>query len=282
MAHHSDHGGNLSLLVRGAAVAAVVLGGSLGGVAAIHEVSSRGRNAVSVAMIGAQPGDTVRVAGGVYRERVTVEPEVLLMAAARHEAVIDAGGRGTAVTLSRGSSIEGFVVRGASVGILSRSSAGAIRHCRVVRNQGTGIMVIGPLPVVRDNVVAYNRGSGIQLQDSRQGEGEGVVDHNTVAYNANHGIALSLSGGVVISNNIIAFNQRYGVRVCDECRGVNLVQNNIYGNYSTPLTLPSGNMSEDPGFVAPKKRRMNFRLAPDSPCRSRGTDRTDPGARFRR
>jgi nitrous oxidase accessory protein len=91
---------------------------------------------IGAALEAAGPGDTVRVAPGVYRERLRVEGPVVLVGEGRP--VVDAGGEGHVVEAQGGLEIRGFHLRGSG----TRTDA-----------EHAGVMVRDGRAVVEDNVL---------------------------------------------------------------------------------------------------------------------------------
>jgi hypothetical protein len=106
----------------------------------------------------------------------------------------------------------------------------------------------------------------------------GSIDHNTIAYNGNHGASIGGTSRIIIENSIVAFNERYGLKNEPEGGVAEMVSCVLYGNTLSLLRLPDGCIAADPGFV--NARKMDFSLRTDSPCIARGTDRQDIGARL--
>jgi len=239
-------------------------------------VPSQQAKSIGAAMTVARPGDTVRVKNGTYREKIFLTPGVVLISENLFGAVIDGGGKGTVVTMSNASEISGFEVRGGTVGIFSATAQAAIRRCRVIHNFQSGVMCVGTLPKMEDNFIVFNKGSGVQGWDVRTTSGS--INHNTIAFNANHGIALGGSTSITIENNIIAFNDQFGVKPAEETVRVVLVNNNFYQNARISSNLPSDNISADPLFEDAK--RFNFNLMKESRSIGLGTDNQNLGSRI--
>jgi len=231
---------------------------------------------IGQAMAGARPGDTVKVMDGVYREAVFVAPGIVFMANTQFKAVLDGGGRSTVVTMSTGAVISGFEIRNGTIGVFSSSGQAVIRQCRITNHIQSGIMCVGALPRIEDNFIVYNKGSGIQGWDVRTTSGS--INHNTIAFNSNHGVALGGNTSITIENNIIAFNDQFGVKPGDEAVRVELANNNFYQNAKISNVLPSDNISTDPLFTDAK--RFNFNLLRESRCIGMGTDNQNLGSRI--
>lgn len=241
------------------------------------DVPSLGMRTISEAMIRAKLGDTIYVSNGVYKEHIMMAPGVTLVAKNPLKATIDGKGKGTCVTMSKGCAISGFEIRNGTIGVFSNGSNNQILSCRIIHNWQTGIVVVRHLPKIEDNIIAFNKASGIQGWDVRSTTA--TVNHNTIAFNSNHGIALGGSSEIVIENNIIAFNERFGLKILKEQERVQVANNNFYRNLYAPSGIPAGNFSFDPAFTAPRAG-LNFKLDPALCCKAKGTDNLDLGTRI--
>jgi parallel beta-helix repeat protein len=240
-------------------------------------VPSVGVKKIGEAMINAKSGDTVMVDNGVYHELVYVKAGVSLIARNTFKAVIDGSGKGTVVTLSANTTVSGFEIRNGTIGVFSREAGNAIVNCRIVKNWGTGVMAVRHLPKVEDNIIAFNRASGIQCWDVRSTNAS--INHNTIAFNQNHGIALGGSCDVVIENNMITFNERMGIKHSDQAVRTQLVKNNLFGNLQLTKTTPAENFSFDPKYSSPRAK-MDFKVETDQPCCMYGSDNKILGTRI--
>jgi hypothetical protein len=239
-------------------------------------VPSAAAKTIGKAMAAAKPGDTVKVMEGTYKEAVFVTPGVVFISNTPFKAVLDGRGRNTVVTMGTSSVISGFEIRNGTVGVFSASAQAVIRQCRIMQNIQSGIICVGALPRIEDNFIVYNKGSGIQGWDVRTTSGS--INHNTIAFNANHGISLGGNTSITVENNIIAFNDQFGVKPGSETVRVMLVNNNFYQNARISANLPADNMSADPLFIDAK--RLNFNLMKESRSIGQGTDNQNLGARI--
>jgi hypothetical protein len=239
-------------------------------------VPSSANPTITKGLFAAKSGDTVIVENGIFSEKVRVKPGVFLRARSQLKSVLDGSGKGCVVTLEGGAGISGFEIRNGTIGITSNNIENVILQCRITGMGETGISCSGQLPKIEDNIIVYNKGSGIQgwnLQPSSVS-----ISHNTIAYNANNGVAFGGKSIVVLENNIIAFNQRLGIKISEETVTVNLIKNVFFQNGSMSYIIKlDGNFTCDPKFVEPKK--MLFSMQPDSPCKHKGANDEDPGAR---
>jgi hypothetical protein len=243
--------------------------------AASFTVPSKKAGTITAAMAEAKKGDTVWVAKGVYKEAVSVGPGVALVAKTPLEATIEGMGRENAVTLSNHSSVVGFTVTGATIGVYSSGVGNSVAKCLIHANEQTGIMCVGHLPRIEDNIVAFNGGSGIQGWDVRSTIA--AINHNTIVYNANHGLSIGGNSDILIENNIIAFNEKVGLKTEPPVK-VELSHNSFFGNTELTPLLPESNFAFDPEFKAPKQ--LDFSLSSGSKCRDRGSDNENLGSRI--
>jgi len=245
--------------------------------AAAVQVPSMGIKSISEAMMRSRVGDTVWVENGTYRENILIAPGVTLMARSTFQAVIDGRGRGTAVTMGKNTAICGFEVRNGTIGIFSNGAGNQIISCRVINNWQTGIIVVRHLPKIEDNIIAFNRASGIQGWDVRSTNS--TINHNSIAYNGNHGIAIGGSSEMIMENNVVSFNERFGVKILSEEERIQISNNNFYGNLRSPRPIPDGNFSFNPAFTSPRSS-LNFKSDPAQCCSAKGTDNEDLGSRI--
>ncbi len=240
-------------------------------------VPSIGISTIGQAMLMAKSNDTIWVADGVYRERIFLKSGVALIARNQYRAVIDGKGKGTVVTMGTHSTLRGFEIRNGTIGIFSKDADNVIVGCRIVKNWQTGLMCVRHLPKIEDNIIAFNRASGIQGWNLRSTSAS--INHNTIAFNQNHGIALGGVSEVIIENNMITFNERYGVKLSSNSRKTQLNKNNVYGNLGNSTRMPAENVAFDPKFASPKAS-MDFTVESKLPCCAFGSDNQILGTRI--
>jgi hypothetical protein len=231
---------------------------------------------ISLSMQKVKKGDTIRVADGLYNEQLYIAPGITLLAQNLFKAIVDGGGRETVVTMGNGAIICGFEIRNGTIGVFSTSANVSILKCRIINNHQTGIMCVGALPQIEDNLVIYNNGSGIQGWDVRSTSAS--INHNTIAFNSNHGISIGGNSTIIIENNIISHNTQYGLKVSDESVRVTLISNNFFMNAKFSGALPNENFTYAPMYIDAAK--CNFLLDKNSQLIGKGTDNQDLGARI--
>jgi hypothetical protein len=241
------------------------------------EVPSREAPTISAAMIRAKAGDSIVVQNGTYKEHVFIKSGTMLVARNQYKARIDGGGRGTVVTMGKNCVIHGFEITNGTVGVFTTGAENAIERCRIFNNWQTGLVVVRHLPKVEDNVIVFNRASGIQGWDVRATVGS--INHNTIAFNTNNGISLGGNSNIIIENNVIAFNERFGLKMSDDAKNTAVFKNNFYHNLTSPQAVPDGNFSFDPVFISPRVA-LNFKPNPKFCCKMKGSDGEEIGVRI--
>jgi parallel beta-helix repeat protein len=268
---------NFHFSVRVATIVCASIAAAWAGAGEIISVPSMGVATICQAMINARSNDTIYVADGVYNEKIFIKSGVALIARNQFKAIIDGGGKGTVVTLGTRSTIKGFEVRNGTIGVFSKDADNVIVNCRIIKNFQTGLMCVRHLPKIEDNIIAFNRASGIQGWNLRSTSTS--INHNTIAFNQNHGIALGGVSEVIIENNMITFNERFGIKLSHNSQKSQLNKNNIYGNLSITNKLPPENFAFDPRYVSPKSN-MNFTVESKLPCCAFGSDNQILGSRL--
>ncbi|MCL2182869.1 MAG: DUF1565 domain-containing protein [Chitinispirillia bacterium] len=233
---------------------------------------------ITEAMISARTGDIVKVSPGVYRERVIMAPGVALVSTEQFGAKIDGGGRGTVITMARNGILAGFEIRNGTIGVFVSEMGNEISNNRIINNWMTGIITVRHLPKIVDNVIAFNRASGIQGWDVRSTTAS--INHNSIAYNGNHGIAMGGLSEVIIENNVIAFNERFGLKVLQDLEKIQVSKNNFWRNLFQPgKPLPDNNFAFEPAFIAPRSG-LDFKSDPGQCCKEKSDDGDNLGARL--
>ena len=238
-------------------------------------VPSKEYKTITHALAKAKNGDTIWVKEGVYKEPIKLSSGVHLISQALFKAVIDGAGSENAVIMGNKSTLSGFEIKNARIGVYSEGVDNIIAKSLIHDNQQSGIICVGHLPMIIDNIIIENGGSGIQGWDVRSTIS--TINHNTIAYNSNHGIAIGGISDIVVENNIIAFNEKLGYKVEPKVK-IKLIRNNFYLNTELIPLLPSDNFSFDPMFIAATSK--NFMLSKESKCRNMASDNKNLGARI--
>ncbi len=170
---------------------------------------------IGAALADARPGDTIRVAAGVYRERIVVDVPVVLIGEGRP--TIDGGGEGTVVTLRARAALSGFDIRG-SGRLLDQENAGVLvtaDSCRlsdlrlddvlfgIYLKESDGSSVVGNRVIGKDRPLG-RRGDGIRLWSSHDARVEKNVVRRT------RDVVIYFSHGLEFRENLVT-DGRYGL-----------------------------------------------------------------------
>ncbi|MFH1048474.1 MAG: NosD domain-containing protein [Patescibacteria group bacterium] len=170
------------------------------------------------AIDSASAGDKIWVDSGTYYENVNINKQLTLegIDTGGGKPVVDAKGKGSAITLSAGNSvIDGFVVTSSFSNELN-----------------VGINIISGNNTIKNNKAELNC-IGIKLFSARNNN----ISANEIVNNMNYGIYFSFSDGNVLSDNIMR-NQLIGPGVYFYSSANNKIyHNNFVGNSS--LTAPT-------------------------------------------
>jgi parallel beta-helix repeat protein len=184
------------------------------------------------AVDNATAGDTIIVKSGIYYENVNITKQLTLrgLDTGSGKPVVDAGGSGSAITLSAdGITLEEFIATNSIWGIKVISNKSTITD-NIARNNGYGIWLWDSNNnIIMDNIASYNA-DGIWLEDS---------SNNYIAYNiASNNLHSCIGLGDSSNNNIISNNASNG------CNGIilghsssNIITGNIANNNGVGICL---------------------------------------------
>ena len=148
---------------------------------------------IQYAVNEAKDGDSILVEGGLYKENLILNKEIVLKGTGHPK--VDSGNFGSTITLnSKGVTLEGFTITGSGF-----------------NEKDSGIKVVSQNCTIRNNTITEN-GIGISLQDAKNI----VISGNTIENN-NIGIYLETSWG-----NEISFN-----RIAQNGEGIHITKNNF-------------------------------------------------------
>ncbi|MCK9565588.1 MAG: right-handed parallel beta-helix repeat-containing protein [Methanothrix sp.] len=182
-------------------VTVVLLSGS-----ANATLSVKPGNSIQSAIDAVSPGQTIEVQNGTFRENINVTKPLILKGVGRP--VIDAGGKGSAITISaNGSTLLGFTAMGAGEDA-----------------NDAGIRIISCGNIIKDNAVIKNNNYGIILYHADKN----TVFLNTVTENKNGGILLIHSNNNQVWGNYAGFNWN-GITM-ESSRSNIINANNLTGN----------------------------------------------------
>jgi nitrous oxidase accessory protein len=171
---------------------------------------------IAEAVRSAQPGDTVRVTAGLYRERIQVTVPLTL----RGEGwpVVDGGGDGHVVEVLAPLRLEGFVIRGSGDGVEEEHAGVMVRDAPGTRIEGNRLEDVfygvylknSPGSLVSRNAITGKpftpprRGDGIRLWYS---SGSGILENVVIG---TRDVVIYFSDSLLVRGNVIE-DGRYGL-----------------------------------------------------------------------
>jgi parallel beta-helix repeat protein len=208
--------------------------------AASHQVYPG--ESIQDAVDAAEPDDTIFVHSGTYYENVNVTKRLILQGADLELGlpVVDAGGNGSAITLSADwSFIQAFTATNSGdypeAGIKAISNGNTIKYCNASGNHNDGIFLSAASRYnsLINNTANDNAGNGIKLYNSSNNTLRG----NNASANDNNGLYLydSSTNNTVI-NNTASNNDAHGIslyhsnnnNLTDNSASSNVNQSGIY------------------------------------------------------
>ena len=165
-----------------------------------------GDGTIAAALIKAQPGDTVLLPPGTFRELVELKSGVDLIAQKPRETILEGSLVANNVSHSR---VEGLQIRAGTVGIDVRNSDIQIVRCEVSGAHTAGVRFSGNSSgSLIASTMRDNPGAGIAVEDTAAP----AIEHNTVAANgaepgATHpGLLIHTTGRPAIAGNYFSGN----------------------------------------------------------------------------
>jgi L-ascorbate metabolism protein UlaG (beta-lactamase superfamily) len=256
--------------------------------ASLVENLNRGthHDSIQQAIDSATDGDVLVAASGSYNESIHFGGKAITLRSqdpndpgAVAATVIDGDTDGVSFIQGEGSRsvLAGFVITGATRGILCRAAAPTLFNCRITGNTDAGVCVVSESPedcrpLLVNCIIAGNGGAGIEMATTyitgRPIEFDfAEVDHCTIVGNRGWGI----DGAPTVTNSILWDNNPDGVRSQINGQAV-VTYSNVQGGYEG-----EGNIDELPRFVEPGQWsnprtpeaawvRGNYHVFADSPC----------------
>ncbi len=229
--------------------------------AAVHEVPAGG--SITAALERAEPGDTIRLAGGTYHENIVVNVSVTLTSDGG--ATIRGGYQGNVVHVTAaGTVLEGLHIAEASprltkdmACVLVEADDVTIHGCTITESlhgiyvkAGKGTEIVGNRIEGRLDLIEADRGNGIHLWNSSNNR---IIDNEIL--NVRDGIYFSFADSTEIKRNHI-HNARYGLHYMysnDNSFFDNLFENNVAGAalmYSEDIVFARNTFARCRGFRA--------------------------------
>lgn len=204
---------------------------------------------IGAAIEAASPGDEIFVHAGTYRERIEIGKPLILRG--EPGAVVDAGGEGSVISVSRGpTEIRNLELRSGGdslltedAGVKLKYAAGCVVEGNRIADTLFGILLnssprarIAGNHITGKDLIVPRRGDGIRLFDS----GDSLVDDNVIERSRD--LSIWQSNHVEVHRNVVR-HSRYGLHFmyCND----NLFEDNVFEDnqvgaaimYSRRLTL---------------------------------------------
>ncbi len=240
----------LRIAVEFTALAILLLAGGAGATTLTVCSSGCTYNSIQVAINASSTGDAIEVQSGTYYENVDVNKQLILRGIDNGggKPVVDAGGTGSAITLSAGNSVlEGFAARNSgewpNAGVKVNSNNNNIKNNTASNNSNNGISLNSSSNnTLSNNTASNNSWIGIHLDDSSNN----TLSNNTASSNW-HGISLLYSSNNTLSNNTASNNGKFGIDLWSSSNNTlsnntaNTLSNNTDSNneYSIGIYLDS-------------------------------------------
>jgi hypothetical protein len=217
---------------------------------------------ISDALAAAQPGDTVVVGPGEYREPLRLQSGVTVLSEIPRRAVIRpaaSADRQTAVTADgvRGARLLGFQIvseRGdMSIGVLVLNGELELQDTRISGAMEAAVDVWGgTLVTMRANEIADNPGVGVRVRGGAQPS----LLHNAIVRNGRSkpsapGVLLDRGAAPVLVGNVIADNGAEGVAGVIPGARAELLRNNVFVADARPNARGALGVAGDAG--APRR-----------------------------
>jgi parallel beta-helix repeat protein len=217
---------------------------------------------LQAALNGANPGDTILVQGGVYRESLNITMPIILEG--RGHPLLDGNSIGSAITIKAdGARVSGFeirTVRRTGIHIISRNNvienntiSGCLDGIRLdhsntnliasndVNNNTNGITLYGSEGNtiennnIRDNNINEESDCGIFLIYSAGN----VIQRNDLMDNGDCSISLRSSSNNEVLNNTVTQNDWYGISLTESSNKNLIAMNNASSNHEAGIHLDS-------------------------------------------
>jgi parallel beta-helix repeat protein len=233
---------------------------------------------VRKAVNNADEGDTVRIANGIYTERLELKDRLCLIGEDKEKTVIWGKGSRPVIKAAERAVVRDVTIKGGSVGIRSENAFMTIENTIITENAETGVHCLLALPEIRNNIITANAWTGIFCEGVRSLRAS--IEHNVIAGNGYSGIMLAGRSEVLISHNILFDNKQYGIWVNEDSRRSRIVYNDIYGNrtaFNSHATVDNTNLSVDPGFVLKAPETYDYLHRSGAALRGQGKAGIDIG-----
>jgi parallel beta-helix repeat protein len=198
-----------------------------------HNYSSI-QNAINDAVLG----DTVFVLdeSSPYKENITINKSINLKGEDKNTTIIEGNDDDIIIINSNFVSISGFTIKEGRYAIRLISSQGSFITDNIVEeNSLEGIYLANSSYNTISNNIVQNNNFGIGLHWSISDPGPCLhnnISNNKILNNSQRGLHMSLYHEFnTIVGNIIAYNQRFGIKICCYCNNNIIYHNNFIDNF---------------------------------------------------
>jgi hypothetical protein len=213
---------------------------------------------IQAAVDASQPGDTILIAAGTYKERIRLNPGIILKSVGddskgklglqRAEAtIIDGGGkngRGAGVDMAEGSTLDGFTVT--NVGLYDEdewnkhhATQGEEQSYEHIGEPGfAGIGIVGVTSTVKNNIVHHIGYSGIGILGVDGKQCSPLVIKNVCYRNMGGGIG-SMNGSTATIKQNVCF-QNFFAGIGHDNASPLVVENDCYENIRAGIGISEG------------------------------------------
>lgn len=193
----------------------------------------------------AEAGDIIFIKPGIYKEKVEIaKDDIVLVGAGPGKTIIDADAEHAAIILSGNAcTVEGFSLTGGEYGIDVKHGYHRISRCLIFDNRSLGIH-LSDLPSVGSAIIEFCTIVGNDLSGiySRKDDENTEVRYCVIARHKSGIVADNEGGGMRIEYNVLDNKE----------------------NFRTVTANKKGNIESDPQFVDPA--RGDYRLKKGSPA----------------
>ncbi len=216
------------------------------------------------------PSDYVSIQEGIDR---AVDGDTVLVAPGEYHECLNFGGKHILVKSSSGPTQT--VITGDSTAVLVTFDSGEDRRARLdgftIRGGWMAVLCANSGPVISHNILVGQHVhswaaialAGDEYPSADYGASPAMIVNNVITGCANGAISSFSTEAPIIRNNIIAFNEGYGIHCQGDFLNVDVGYNNIYGNETALINVMwagRGAMSSDPLFSS------DYSLQGGSPC----------------
>ena len=194
---------------------------------------------ISAALERAGDHAIVEIAGGLYRESLSITRPLVLRGKRGHTVLLVGDVERPVITIADTADVQiaNLVISGGKFGIyVTRSQDVRVRDNLITDSRLAGIKVRLAAADIRHNTIrAANApyGRGIHVTNTTQWPASRIIG-NTISHNAHSGIATNMTGKIYIEDNIVSDNLKHGIMI-DEMSHALVADNIVDSNAETGI-----------------------------------------------